>query len=127
MQYFPKLHIQSVEAARLVFPKNLALVYRQGRCPTLISSLVGHFYMDNVVYASVAMHSISMRALRGSAATWYVDRAGAVPGKSATTTKGVENYEWDDVQFRERPNDKWIVTYSISRLDRYLISCPLCG
>ena len=34
-----------------------------------------------------------MRALRGSAATWYVDRAGAVPGKSAATKKGIEDYE----------------------------------
>lgn len=122
MQYFPKLHIQSVETARLAFPENLALVYRQGSCPTLMGWT---FYINNVVYESAAMHSISMRALRGSAATWYVDRAGAVPGKSATTKKGIENYEWDDVQIRETPNDKWILTHSINRLHRYLIRFPL--
>lgn len=33
-------------------------------------------------YKMVAMHSISIRAFKGRAATWYVERAGAGAGKS---------------------------------------------
>lgn len=36
---------------------------------------------------STAMHSISILASKGSAATWYVDRAGAGEGKSAKYEK----------------------------------------
>ena len=35
------------------------------------------------------MHSISILAFSGSAATWYVERAGAGAGKSATRTANI--------------------------------------
>jgi hypothetical protein len=35
---------------------------------------------------SAAMHSISILASNGNAATWYVERAGAGEGKSAKQT-----------------------------------------
>ena len=53
--------------------------------PTLLTELYEVILRMKEVYIA-AMHSISILASNGNAATWYVERAGAGEGKSAKQT-----------------------------------------
>lgn len=53
--------------------------------PLLTYWQTGNF-QSNQAFGRVAMHSISILASKGSAATWYVEREGKGAGKSVTET-----------------------------------------